>query len=107
MKRIQELEQAILDIILDLYNECYIKKLHVHKFGENSYNCEIYLNTDSQPINIAADLDEDSFLTYVYEELRRRHLFSDKYYTGYKIDKFDQHVDMLYYPNNFKHYSHV
>lgn len=88
MKTILELEQAIRDIICKIYCKLYIGKLEVVEIKNSGYMMRLYLNTDSQPICVAANLNKEDFLVFIEQQLRDMHLHHDHYYTGYKAEPY-------------------
>lgn len=78
----KELEQAILDIIEDLYERKYVGKLSVSKIS-NGYKLSLGLNRD-KPISIACSGNEQIFLQTVREFLRKGRFHTSDYFTAYQ-----------------------
>lgn len=85
-----QLRQAILDIIFNQYKKCYIGPLKIVPLKTEGWDVQLGLDCDERPIHIAIELDDDKFLKYFREEMRWRHLGDINFYTGYKYDAFDQ-----------------
>ena len=54
------------------------------------YEVILGLDTIEKPLHIAAELPWEEFLKFMEEELRKRHLHTTEYYTGYKFDFYDE-----------------
>jgi len=66
------LEQAILDIIEEVYKAKYVGELRVTKWG-NGYKLILGLNNpEIHPIVISADLSDTDFLKFIRKELISR-----------------------------------
>lgn len=75
-----ELEQAILDYIVNLYQACYNGYIKVEKLNPG-YKLSIGVPSYMYPTTIAGDFatDED-FLNFIYEELRTRNYMRVYFY---------------------------
>lgn len=103
MKSIDQLKQAILDIIFDYYKKCYIGYLYISPLPEKGWDVGLGMFNDERPIHIAAQLDFDNYLKFFTQEIRNRHLSDTNFYTGYKSDIFD---NPPYMPNPINHACH-
>lgn len=81
---IQELEQAILEIIQTIYECKYVGMLQVERIADG-LKVSLGWKYDDYPISIMAQLPDDKFLDYFKEELRNRHLDHVQYFSGFKI----------------------
>lgn len=90
MNRDTKLEAAIRELICKVYGFAYIGKLKVAELEYGGYEVNITLGIEDQPLHISAQLEWEDFLKFIEKELRSRHLHSAKYYTGYKIDAYEQ-----------------
>lgn len=70
----QELEQVIHEYLRDIYKSQYIGKLKVSKLKPQGYEIRLGMNTPECPYIIYAELDDSSFLKFLYNELRSRKL---------------------------------
>ncbi len=86
----EELRQAILTIIGDLYKKCYIGPLKIVPLSTIGWDVQLGLDCDERPIHIAIELEDEQFLKYFREEMRWRRLANVNFYTGYKYDAIDQ-----------------
>lgn len=85
---VTELDQAIREIIFKVYDKCYIGKLKVKPLcGTVGYDLLLALDCEEKPIHIAAELEWNAFCKFIEEELRKRHLHTTSYYTGYKYEQ--------------------
>lgn len=74
-----ELEQAILELIQDIYKSEYIGKIKVQKIEPIGYCVKLGMNTPEAPLVIYAEIKEDqNFLKFMEKELKERRL--DKVY---------------------------
>lgn len=80
----EQLRQAILVLIGEVYNKCYIGNLKITKLDPIGYDVSLGLDCDERPLHIAASLEWEDFLIYFKEELRKARLTSSNYYTGYQ-----------------------
>lgn len=80
------MKNEILKLICEVYGVKYIGKLHVNELHPIGYEVTMELQSDEKPLYISAELEKDEFLKFFKEELRNRHLHSDEFYTGFKID---------------------
>lgn len=90
----QELEQAILDMIRELYCKEYTGRLDVKETfytfpGEEpehlGYKVEIGLNKDEKPLSIACDGSDKEFLQFIRQELMERSLDRTSYFTAIQL----------------------
>lgn len=79
------IKQAILDIILKCYDRCYVGPLRVKELPGGGYDVQLGFQNDEKPIHIAAQMDKKDFLKYFEQEMRKRHLAHDHFYTGYQV----------------------
>lgn len=83
-------DQVIRDLIYKVYGKCYIGKLKIKHLQPVGYELLLMLDCDEKPLHIAAQLQWNEFLEFIEKELRIRHLHTTSYYTGYKIDEYDE-----------------
>lgn len=75
-----ELEQAIRDYIMSLYKACYVGWLKVDKLNPG-YKLSLGIPSYLFPTTVAGDWETDeSFLAYVYEDLRIRNYMRVYFY---------------------------
>lgn len=74
----RELEQAILELLQDIYNSRYIGKIKVRKTDPIGYCVQLGMNTPEAPLTIYAEFEDEEFLKFMGKELRERRL--DKVY---------------------------
>ena len=87
---VQELEQAIRDIIRNVYCSEYCGRLILkikEDCGIKSYNLILGLNNVDKPLVISCQGHDAFFLKYVEKELRSRHLDFVSFFMGYQIVK--------------------
>lgn len=87
---IEELEAAVLQIIREVYEHTYNKKLKVILLKDSNdliygYELRLSLNQEERPIIIFVEGNEDHFLNTITKELQERNLVDTKFYTGYKV----------------------
>lgn len=80
----EQLKQAILESIGEIYKKCYIGPLKIAKLKAGGYDVAIGLDCEEKPIHIAAQLGWDDFLKYFKQEIRKARLSDSHFYTGYK-----------------------
>lgn len=80
------MEDAIRQIIYELYDCVYTGKLRVKPLDPVGYEMTMELQSDERPLHLAAQLEKEDFLNFIREELRKSHFNSDHFYTGYKYD---------------------
>lgn len=83
-----EMEEAILNIIENKYKCKYNGGIKVTKLGKGWEGYKLVLdlgNPDIRPINISADLNAEDFLKFIEKELNSRQLQRVKYFRGIKI----------------------
>lgn len=94
----QALEQAIRDLIRELYCKEYTGKLKVntitYKFPEEEpiilgYTLELGLNKEERPLFISYEGSEDNFLEKVKKELLKRDLSRVDYFTAIQLYRYD------------------
>lgn len=66
----QELEQAIREKFIEIYNSIYLGKLWVTKLDPIGYQIKIGLNTPEAPRVIYAELEDDKFLEFLQKEIK-------------------------------------
>ena len=85
----EDLEQAILDIVKKSYCAEYKGKLKVSELKDDNnvigYHLTLGLNNIDKPITINREGDVCNFLKFVESELRKRHLHYSTYSFGYKV----------------------
>jgi hypothetical protein len=83
-----DLEQAILDIIKEVYCARYTAKLKVKELKDGDevigYHLELGMNNVDKPITINKEGTVEDFLKCIKDELRLRHLHYTTYSLGYK-----------------------
>lgn len=89
-----DIEQAILDLIKNLYCKEYRGLLKVYettyKFpGEEpkhiGYRMDLGLNKDEKPLSIACDGTAEEFIKFIENELKQRSLIRTKYFTAIQL----------------------
>lgn len=85
MMTTQEIKQAILEAVMDIYHEKYVGKLDVNEL-KNGFQALFYFNKQETPIAISAELPAEKFIKFIKKELRERHFEIVKYFTGYKYE---------------------
>lgn len=80
----EPLKQAILEAITEVYKKCYLGNLKITKLKPCGYDVALGLDCDEKPFHIAASLEEQDFIKYFKQELRRSRLSDSHFYTGYK-----------------------
>lgn len=83
--------QAILETIFKVYGKCYVGHLRIHRLPDGCVDVSMGLDNPDKPLHISAQLDDQSFLAYFEQELRKRRLTSTKFFTGYKTDMYERH----------------
>lgn len=82
------LEQAILDLIKEVYCVKYISKLKVSELRDNNniigYHLELGMNNEDKPITMNKEGSKEEFLDFIRDELRHRYLHHTIYSLGYK-----------------------
>lgn len=85
----QELEQAILDIIQQVYCADYNGRLILTRkpdcTGQYSYGLTLGLNNIDKPLRLAFQGNDGSFLRYIEKEIKSKSLNTVSYYMGYQI----------------------
>ena len=85
------MEQAILDLIKQYYKKEYIGGLKVTGLGSGGYRLILDLGIpDKRTISIAADLNAEDFLKYVEKELIARQLQKVQFFRGIKTELEDE-----------------
>lgn len=87
---IDEIEQAVLEIIKKVYCSDYCKKITILELIDYlgnvyGYDLRLVLNQEERPIRIMIEGNVDNFLKNVELELYERNLVDTKFYTGYKV----------------------
>lgn len=80
----QDIEQAIRDIIRDLYCAEYNGRLNVKKWSQG-YTLTLGLNCADKPLYIMGEGTPEDFLKLIREELRAKRLHCTDYFIGQKI----------------------
>ena len=83
-----DMEQAILDIIESKYKCKYTGHIKVTKLGKGGTGYKVIIdldNPDKPMIQISADLTAEDFLKFVEQELVSRQLQRVKFFKGIKI----------------------
>ena len=83
-----DMEQAILDIIESKYKCKYTGHIKVTKLGKGGTGYKVIIdldNPDKPMIQISADLTAEDFLKFVEQELVSRQLHRVKFFRGVKI----------------------
>lgn len=87
---ISQLEQAIQDLIVELYCKVYKPRIIVREIKDKKevigYTLVLSLNNREKALTISSDGTPEQFLKRVREELRSRRLDSVDYYNGYQLD---------------------
>ena len=83
----QELEQAILDVMVNDYG--YVSGLTLEDLG-SGYKVKLDLHNYMVSLVIMAEIEAEKFLKYFKEELRERCLHHASYFTGFKRIKEDE-----------------
>lgn len=79
-----ELEQAIRDCIMDVYNKQYVGSLEIKRLNPVGLQVRLGMNNYDKPIYITAELEDKAFLKFFKEELRTRHFNTSWWFSGYK-----------------------
>lgn len=77
---IQELDQAIRELIRSIYKAEYVGSLKIKEL-KDGYDLALGFNHTENPIHIAASLTAVKFLKYVEEELKNRRFANNEYYS--------------------------
>lgn len=110
-----ELEQAIRDYITILYKACYIGWLKVNKLNPG-YKLSIGVPSYMFPTTIAGDFEtDDSFLSYIYEELRVRNYMRVYFYQVKRMPSNNEEgptnegtsIDKVTCDPNYTHYGGI
>ena len=84
----QEIEQAILEAVQDIYHKKYVGRLQVKPLSKG-YQLIMWFNKPEAPITISAEYSSTDFIKFIRKELRERHFELVKYFTGYKYEPED------------------
>ena len=84
-----EIEEKIKYIIECIY-QCEFKGRVKVNEDKDSYILRLSLNQDERPIFITYQGDQEDFVNYVIDEIKKRRLITTEYYTGIK---YEQRVD--------------
>ena len=80
-----EMEQAVLDMIERRYKKKYIGGIEVKQLVSGGYVLKLDLgNPDVKVIQLSADLDAEDFLKYIEQELISRQLCKVQFFKGIK-----------------------
>lgn len=86
MKTIQELEQAILDIISNVYCKKFTGKMKVLTIGDGiGYMLKLELNKSDKPFSVSIEGSQEQFLKQVKEELRLARLNTTEYFEAVQL----------------------
>ena len=85
----QDIEQAILEAVQDIYHKKYVGKLEVRQLSKG-YQLLMWFNKPEAPITISAECSAENFIKFIRKELRERHFELVQYFTGYKYDPKDE-----------------
>lgn len=88
MMTTQEIEQAILEAVQDIYHKKYVGRLQVIKLSKG-YTLKMWFNKPEASISISAEMDAKQFINYIKQELKNRHFELVQYFLGYKYDPED------------------
>lgn len=80
----QDIEQAIRDIIKDIYCAEYIGRLEVRQWALG-YTLTIGLNNPERPIYIMGEGNSEDFLKLIKNELRSKRLNYTEYFLGQRL----------------------
>ena len=80
-----ELKQVILGYFEELYKCKYTGSIKIENLEPEGYKISLYLNHSENPLVIAADLPDDQFLVFLWEELRSRKLHKTSYFSCTKL----------------------
>lgn len=89
MMTTQEIEQAILEAVTDIYHKKYVGKIEVVQ-ENGGYTLRMGFNKPWCPISISAELNAEQFIDFIKKELKSRHFELVKYFSGYKYEPNDQ-----------------
>lgn len=84
----QDIEQAILEAVQDIYHKKYVGKLEVRQLSKG-YQLLMWFNKPEAPITMSAECSAENFIKFIRKELRERHFELVQYFTGYKYDPKD------------------
>lgn len=70
----------LLQAIEDTYNKKYVGVIKIEKLNPKGY--KVSMGNPDKPIQIAAELDEDSFIKHFIQELRVSRLHEIHYFEG-------------------------
>ena len=85
----QDIEQAILEAVQDIYHKKYVGKLEVRQLSKG-YQLLMWFNKPEAPITISAECSAENFIKFIRKELKERHFELVQYFTGYKYDPKDE-----------------
>ena len=85
----QDIEQAILEAVQDIYHKKYVGRLQVKPLSKG-YQLIMWFNKPEAPITISAECSSTDFIKFIRKELRERHFELVKYFTGYKYEPEDK-----------------
>ncbi len=81
---IEEIKCTTLQMIEQVYQKKYIGKLEVSRLNPIGLQVKFGMNNVDKPIVISAQLDDQSFLKFLKDELRTRGLNTVEYFIGVK-----------------------
>ena len=87
------MEKAILDIIVNKYKHKYVAGIEVVKLGEGPTGYKLTLdlgNPDVKTLQISADLNAEDFLKFIEQELISRQLIRVQWFKVVKKDPEDE-----------------
>ena len=84
----QDIEQAILEAVQDIYHKKYIGRLEVRQLSKG-FQLLMWFNKPEAPITISAECSAQNFIKFIKKELRERHFEIVQYFTGYKYEPED------------------
>lgn len=76
---------TILALIEEVYDRKYIDYLKITPISPVGTSVRLGLSHNANPIHIAAELEDDKFLKFFKQELRCRHLHTNRWYDGYRV----------------------
>lgn len=90
----QDIEQAILEIMIELYEKEYKGKIKVTELKVTNkvigYQLILGLNRVERPFFLVREGTPEEFLKFVREELRSANFGSMNFYSGYRIEPYEE-----------------
>lgn len=77
-----EIKQAILDIIMEVYDAQYVGLLEVKRIDPVGLTVRLGIMNNLKPMYISAELDDVTFLKYFKKELYDRNLDMVEFFKG-------------------------